>query len=91
MGPLTIGAGGSLCLFCLPLDTFPLVGLPGWASVGKEMFSPVGTRCPRVGGTQGSYPLLLGEGEGIIEEEICKGQIWRKVGKNIAFGMQCEH
>ena len=47
--PLTIGVGAdsdSLC--CLPLDLFHLTGLPGWASLGKEVLSPAGTRCPRV-------------------------------------------
>ena len=48
MGPLTIGEGAGSDSR-LPLDPFHLAGLPGWASVGEEVLSPAGTRCPRVG------------------------------------------
>jgi hypothetical protein len=46
VGPLTTGAEDCLCLHCLPLDPLPLPGLPGLASVGVEVLSPSGTRCP---------------------------------------------
>lgn len=48
MGPLTIGAGAVSCFCALLLDSLPLPGLPGWTSVEEEVFSPAGTRCPRV-------------------------------------------
>lgn len=38
---------------------FPLPGLPGWTSVGEDVCSPAGTRCPRVVGTQGGGSLSL--------------------------------
>ena len=49
VGSLTTGLG--LC--CLLLDPFSLMGLPGWATVGKDVLNPVGT-----GYTQGEVPLL---------------------------------
>jgi hypothetical protein len=33
VGLLTAGAGGCLWLYCLPLDPFPLTGLPCLASI----------------------------------------------------------
>jgi hypothetical protein len=43
-GSPTIQVGLWLC--CLPLDPLPLPGLPGWASKGEEVLSPVDTRFP---------------------------------------------
>jgi len=45
---------GCLGLCSLPFDSLPLPGLPGLASVGEDIPSPDGTRCPRVGW----YPFL---------------------------------
>jgi hypothetical protein len=41
------------------LDPFPLPRLPDWASMGEEVLSPAGTRCPRVEWYPGWGELLL--------------------------------
>ena len=46
VGPLTIREQ-AVSDSCLPFALLPLLGLPGWASVGEEVLSPDGTRCPR--------------------------------------------
>ena len=48
--------GSCLCLYPLPLDSLPLLGLPGWASVGEDMPSLPGSRCPMV--PKGGFPYL---------------------------------
>lgn len=60
----------------VPCDWIPfsLPGLPPWASVGEDMPSPAGTRCPRLGW----YSTLLkrrGRGNG---RRICKGKNGKK-------------
>jgi hypothetical protein len=47
-----------LDLCSLPLDSLPLPGLHGWASVGENGPSPAGSRCPRVGWYPKWAPLL---------------------------------
>lgn len=48
---------------CLPLHPLFLAGLPGWASMVEDVFSPAETWCPRVGWW---LPLLWGKQEGVI-------------------------
>jgi hypothetical protein len=49
VGPTTGRAGAILVSVPCHWILFPLPGLPGWASVGEDVPSPVETRCPRVG------------------------------------------
>ena len=47
------------------IGSLPLTGLSGWASVGEDMPSPAGMRCPRVACTQGVlYFSEKGKGSG---------------------------
>ena len=40
------------------LDPLSLPGLPGWASVGEDVPSPIGTRCPQGGVVpKGGFPF----------------------------------
>lgn len=41
-----------------------LLGLPGWTSVGEDVPSAAGTRCPRVGWHTRWLPFCEGEGKG---------------------------
>ena len=44
-----MGLGGYLGLCSLALNFLPLIGLPGWASVNKDVLSLSGITCPSVG------------------------------------------
>lgn len=59
---------------CLNRDKcilYMLPWLPDWASVGKNMPSPTGNRCPRVEWyPKGEAPLLWGEGQGQLRESL---------------------
>ena len=68
MGPVTVGVEAvSDC--CLPLDPLPLPGLPDWGSVGEEVLSPSGTRCPREECyLRGASPFREAEWGGIFED-----------------------
>jgi len=47
-GPLTLGERA----------VSDSVGPPGWASVGEDVLSPAGTRCPRSGWYPWEAPIL---------------------------------
>lgn len=49
MGPLTSGAGALSVSTPCHWVSFPLPGLSGWTSVGKNILSSAGARCPRMG------------------------------------------
>jgi hypothetical protein len=78
MGPLTSGEGAvSVCVPCH--GTFPLLELPGWASVGGDVPCPAGNRCPRIG-----HPRELSfsedKGKGEMGGRICMGGTGRREG-----------
>jgi hypothetical protein len=52
---------GCLWLCRLPLYPLPLSRLPGWASVGKDVLSPAGTRCSKAGWCPSGLSILWGE------------------------------
>lgn len=52
-----------LSLCCLPLDLFPIPGLPDCKSVGQNVLGPPGTRCPGVVWYPGRLPLSEEKGE----------------------------
>jgi hypothetical protein len=58
-----------------------LLGLPGWASVGKKMPRPARTRFLRWGDAKGLLQSLRRRG-GVVGKEICKSRIRRRVERS---------
>lgn len=63
---------------CLPLDPFPVIRLPGRTSVGKDVLSPAGIRCPRVEGYPREASPSLRKWGGGNGRGVCKGMSGRK-------------
>jgi hypothetical protein len=79
------GVGGAfLWLCCLPLDPYPLAGLPCLISVGENALSPAVTWCARAGW----YPWYFwGEGKGVMGGGCCEGTPWRRRGRGAVIRM----
>ena len=60
------------------MDSVSLTGLHCQASVGEDVPSPAGTRCPRVGWYQRGVSPSLRRREGNNRGEICKGRTGRR-------------
>jgi hypothetical protein len=65
-----------------PWISFPLPGLPGWASVGEDVPSATRNRCPRVGWYPRGAPLVLREGERAVVGGIWMGGTGRRGWKS---------
>lgn len=72
MVPLKSGRGNVLVSVPYHSIPFPLLGLPGWASVREDVPDLLELDATGVGWYPREAPLLSGEGEGTIFGRICK-------------------